>query len=330
MPTQAEIEQYQADVEELSLLAAASVATVVMAATEEDDPETDLVQAVPAVLEPYMSAATQLAMDWYRSLAREQPRTPPQAGRIVPIVGPTDRVSLLDALEFEPRPAELPPREQIEATIRWALYEPPEPEPADLPEPEQTAEVSEPEPEPERQPEPEAEPEPVEEPRARVVAAGEDSARARIIPAEANEQQARIISRLAGAADRYVKNAGRDTITENANAEGVRWERHAQPDACAFCRMLATRGPAYLTKATASRVGASGRVRGSRSEGEKYHDDCGCVPVPVRAGDVYEPPEYVEAWLEQYEQAYSLANGNYKKILAAMRAAEKEAGGSTH
>lgn len=302
MPSQAELEEYQQDVEELSAVAVAEITALVMAVS--GDEEDSLVRAIPTALERYMTSATVLAMNWYRGLAREQP-LPPESipGAPQPILGPTDRISLLDAQDFQPRPAELPPREQLESTIWWALSKSTRPEPEQEPDEPQ-------EPEPQK---------PAEEPTG-----------ARVIPAEATEQQAQVISRLAGATQRYVTNAARDTITENADAEGVRWARHAQPDACAFCRLLATRGPDYLTKESASVVGASGRVRGSRKQGESYHDDCGCVPVPVRAGDAYTPPEYVAPWTQQYEEAYAAAGGNYKKILAAMRAAEKAQGGSSH
>lgn len=378
MPTQAEIEQHQQDIEELSALAVAAMATVVLAAGEEDDEEATLLAAIPATLEPYMSAAAQLAAEWYRGLAREEPRPPARTeSRVPPIVGPADRKSLLDALEFEPRPAELPPREQIEATVRWAMHQP-------TPEPPRDAEEESPEAPKEQAEEPRREDAPSrqteqprasqqsdtprlsarvtvgaaavpipasaartaapaqevaqeahaqeEPPRARVVSADETSSRAGIIPAEATEEQARTISRLAGATQRYVHSAARRTITDNAFREDVRWARHAQPDACAFCRMLATRGPDYRTKATASKVGASGRVRGSRASGDDYHDDCGCVPVPVRSSDSYEPPDYIADWTEQYYAAVDVVGNAYDTaaILAVMRAAEKENGGSSH
>lgn len=322
MPSQAEIEEHQQDIEELSAVAVAEVAALVMAMSGDgDEDKQSLVDAVPVALERYMVSAGVLAANWYRGLARERPRAPEaEPTAVAPIVGPTDRISLLDAQDFQPRPAELPPREQIESTVWWALSEPTEPEPVG-------AEELEPEDTSSDQAEPAETAE--EEPRARVLPA-EESAHARVIPAEATEQQARVISRLAGATQRYVTGAARDTVTQNATAEGVRWARHAQPEACAFCRLLATRGPDYLTKESASIVGASGRVRGSRKKGESYHDDCACVPVPVRAGDAYQPPEYVGNWTAQYEAAYEAAGGNYKKILAAMRAAEKSQGGSTH
>lgn len=50
-----------------------------------------------------------------------------------------------------------------------------------------------------------------------------------------------ILSRLAGSAKRMVYDGSRDTVTTNAQQQGIRWARVAQPGACAFCRMLATK-----------------------------------------------------------------------------------------
>lgn len=345
MPSQAEIEQYQQDVEELSALAVAEITAVVVALSGEDD-ET-LVSAVPPVLEPYMAAAADLATSFYRGLAREEPREPKQRkGAPEPMSGPTGRVALLDAAEFEPRPAALPPREQIEATVWWALAAEREPEAQrEEAEPEVgsrdgvAAEVREPrEPSEAREPEPASEPEPVEPehpaeetPRARVVPAEEAEQQARVVAPEEEQPRARVIARLSGATQRYVTTAARDTITENADREGVRWARHAKPDACAFCRLLATRGTDYLTEESAKFVG-TGRIRGPRKKGEEYHDDCQCEPVAVRAGDTYEPPDYVTAWDSQYEKAVATAGNrfNTRAILAEMRRLERQEGGSRH
>jgi hypothetical protein len=49
------------------------------------------------------------------------------------------------------------------------------------------------------------------------------------------------LSRLSGSTKRMVYDASRDTVVTNAQQQGVRWARVAQPDACAFCRMLATK-----------------------------------------------------------------------------------------
>lgn len=45
------------------------------------------------------------------------------------------------------------------------------------------------------------------------------------------------------------------------------------------------------------------RDRGIRALGDKYHDDCHCIAVPVRPGGSYEPPEYVEQWERDYVDA---------------------------
>lgn len=360
MPSQDEIDQHQQDVEELSTLAVAAVTAVVLAASGDED-HRSLVKAVVAAMEPYLVAAGELAVDWYRSLGR---RPQPEAERVVSpqrapavVVGPTDRMALLDAADFVPRPAALPVPEQLESTVEWALGAPDpvappavtEPVPAE-PVPAELAVT-----EPARRPpasdttttsraaaiEPELEPEPPL--RARVVAPADGEAGARVVAATSGrqraqviaaspEQQAVVLARLEGATQRYVTSAARDTITENADREGVRWVRHAKADACAFCRMLASRGPEYLTKESADVVvGRRGRPRGKRKLGEQYHDFCQCEPVAVRAGDSYTPPDYAADWELQYFKAVAEVGNSRdtRAILAAMRAAERERGGST-
>lgn len=103
-----------------------------------------------------------------------------------------------------------------------------------------------------------------------------------------------------------VYDASRETVVANAGAENVRWVRNAQPDACAFCRVLATRPPVYLSKQSAERVVGRGIIptaRGKRKLGEKYHDHCRCIGIPIRADHIWLPPKYVQQWQEDYEQA---------------------------
>lgn len=129
------------------------------------------------------------------------------------------------------------------------------------------------------------------------------------------------LDRLAGSAKRMVYDAARDTIVDNASQEKVRWARYAQPDACAFCRVLATRSGDALYRSEHSAqfvVGRGGQPRGSRKLGEKYHDHCRCLPFPVREGD-YEPPDYTQQWQKQYEDARKAGNYGLKTILAHMR-----------
>lgn len=77
------------------------------------------------------------------------------------------------------------------------------------------------------------------------------------------------ITTTAGAVARHVEQAGRDTIITASERDPltVRWARvPTGPRPCAFCWMLASRGPAYRPQA--------GEVR-------EWHDGCRCVAVPV-------------------------------------------------
>lgn len=50
-------------------------------------------------------------------------------------------------------------------------------------------------------------------------------------------------------------------------------------------------------------AGGSGQTRGQQKLGEKYHDNCHCIAVPVRDGDFYEAPDYVAEWEQNYINA---------------------------
>lgn len=316
MPSQADVEQFQNN---LNLLTAAAVAEATrVAASVATDPvdkmEAVLVAAIPVLLQKYITAASQLATVFYQRSGpgggpapAAIPAQPPSAGTII-----TPRA--LDAAPARPTPRSTPtPAAQpsvpeslrrgqlIGATDRRSIAaaEAFQPHPVDPP------------------------------PRAQI----ESSVRWSMRPAREPEGavDSTVTSRLTGMVQRHVANAARDTISENADLEGAKWYRLAQPDACAFCRMLAIRGPDYLTEVSAVRVvgrrsksrGRAGELlgvqRGTRALGEKYHDDCRCVPVAVRPGDTWEQPDYLDDWTEQYLKAAANSNGTTKSILAEMR-----------
>lgn len=173
------------------------------------------------------------------------------------------------------------------------------------------------------------------------------------------------LSRMSGSLQRTIFDGARDTIVLNVENTGSRWVRHAQPDACAFCRMLATRHSdrrswyrssrsaldvvgrsVNLTSADQRAIAAGqaateellerresysrgsrrgqGRVRaqrGSRAVGSTgYHDFCRCTAVEVHAGQEYAPPEYVQAWDDEYQKARANAGkSDMRSILAAWR-----------
>ena len=107
--------------------------------------------------------------------------------------------------------------------------------------------------------------------------------------------------------------------------------------------MVATRGAVYTSESAASRVGGRGvdestnigrrrggrargiRARGNQSIGDKYHDHCHCIAVPVRPGQSYNPPSYVEEWEAEYTRARQAADGvDAKSILSAWRKLQPE------
>lgn len=110
-----------------------------------------------------------------------------------------------------------------------------------------------------------------------------------------NSAPDQFITRLVGAATRHLFNRSRETVTENTRREGVRWARQAHANACAFCRLSASRGPVY-----SSRLAVAGSAGSGGSAG--YHNHCRCVAVPVRGSKPYTPPDYQLKWDEQYDQ----------------------------
>lgn len=87
--------------------------------------------------------------------------------------------------------------------------------------------------------------------------------------------KAKALVDVTGAASRHVMNGGRQLVTEATDMDelAVGFARVTDDDPCAFCAMLASRGPAYNSRATAFRTTARSKKRGP---GKEYHDHCGC------------------------------------------------------
>lgn len=100
---------------------------------------------------------------------------------------------------------------------------------------------------------------------------------------------------MAAITDRIIAEADRAAIEVSVEADPAepRWARVAQPGACAFCALLASRGPAYRTEETA----------GLAKHGRRYHEHCGCVATPVWPDETFELPDYAEPWIDAYDQA---------------------------
>lgn len=153
------------------------------------------------------------------------------------------------------------------------------------------------------------------------------------------------LSRVSGGLSRIVFDQARDTTVAAVELDpaGPTYARHASANACAFCKMLATRGATYTSAESAATVVGRGtdvstnigrtrgrkalgiRERGTQSLGAKYHDHCKCTAIEVFPGETYEEAPYVHEWRETYNES-RVFGGKYgaidvKATLAEMRKA---------
>lgn len=113
------------------------------------------------------------------------------------------------------------------------------------------------------------------------------------------EQAAReAAAQAAGAAGRHVLEGSRRTNLElvRNDEEAIGWIRVTDGDPCAFCAMLASRGPKYRNKLSATTVVDP---NAKRALGEQYHDNCACTAEPMFSRAQAWPPlnrEFRELW----------------------------------
>jgi hypothetical protein len=157
------------------------------------------------------------------------------------------------------------------------------------------------------------------------------------------------ISRMAGTAQRAIYDGERNTTAANARRNGMRWVRVARPDACAFCRLLASRAAAGETysgsgvqlkidpdtglpfedrRKTAVVYGRR-RTGSKQATGKEYHDHCHCTAKAIPSG--VDPMDYLSEtepqaadlaaqWSNEYDKAAKAAgSGDPKKILTEWR-----------
>lgn len=129
------------------------------------------------------------------------------------------------------------------------------------------------------------------------------------------------LARLAGGSQRLIRRAERDTITSNVRRDPAtpRYVRVPSADACAFCLMLASRGPVYQAESAREVVGRGvrqwdrpgrrgpsrivdrvGGRRGSRQLGEPYHDNCRCRTQPVWS--MHDVPDINRRLADEWDQ----------------------------
>jgi len=97
-----------------------------------------------------------------------------------------------------------------------------------------------------------------------------------------------LFTRTAGAVTRLVFRGGRDTIVGSvvADKQALGWFRVTDGDPCAFCALLAGRGPVFKTEQSAS---------------FEAHDHCGCTAMPLWPGTKL--PAATQRYRDIYERA---------------------------
>lgn len=168
--------------------------------------------------------------------------------------------------------------------------------------------------------------------------------RAADLPQHVVDREFRAITGNLGVwANKATHMASRNLIVESAGYAGSRWRRVTDGNPCAFCAMLAARGPVYLTRESAGHVvgremgrgtkhyrstgkvsygGPADRRRGTRDIGERYHDRCGCTVEEV-TGD-WSPTAEEQRFVNLYRDALERLQdqdqpASTTNILGAMR-----------
>jgi hypothetical protein len=122
----------------------------------------------------------------------------------------------------------------------------------------------------------------------------------------------RAVSRMVGSTQRAIYDADRETTVQNAGRAGMSYVRVARPNACAFCRLLASRaanGETYSASGVIKKIDPEtgkpfkdgrlttvvfGRSRRNSKQkaGKEYHDFCHCVAQAIPRG--VDPMEYLQ------------------------------------
>ncbi|WP_288858150.1 ADP-ribosyltransferase [uncultured Corynebacterium sp.] len=135
-----------------------------------------------------------------------------------------------------------------------------------------------------------------------------------VMPDASNRRDQQIVNRIADElgrrVSRHVVSAGRQAVADATHNGSARFKDTGRParvgyarvlsgrESCAFCAMLASRGPVYSDDTV---------VR--RRDGRRYHDGCDCVPVLVVEGQPWEGQQQAEALYEQWAK-HTTRNGH--------------------
>lgn len=104
------------------------------------------------------------------------------------------------------------------------------------------------------------------------------------------------------ATQKLVADRGRETLRQavKQDRQAVGYARAAALGACAFCRLMASRGMVYKTAGTAGQD-ANERFSGDASVA-KFHNDCHCAIIPVFRGQRFELSPHAAEWDRLYRE----------------------------
>ena len=122
---------------------------------------------------------------------------------------------------------------------------------------------------------------------------------AQLAPLEVRLDQAQ--KKAEGAVDRLVLSVGRETVRQAVHQDrgAIGYARAAALGACAFCKLMSSRGMVYATADTAGRE-ANERFLGDGAA--KYHNWCSCSIVPVFRGQRFQLSPHAARWDEIYRE----------------------------
>lgn len=109
---------------------------------------------------------------------------------------------------------------------------------------------------------------------------------------------------------KLVADQGRGTIQRavRQDRQAVGYARAASLGACAFCKLMASRGMVFKTSSSAGRD-ANDRFTGDASV-VKFHDNCHCSIIPVYRGQQFELSDHAQEWSRLYQEYAAQHSGS--------------------
>lgn len=103
--------------------------------------------------------------------------------------------------------------------------------------------------------------------------------------ASAKDAESRALALTSATATRLALDGGRATVVGTAKRVAIAYQRVTDGDPCAFCAMLASRGPVYHDVQAATETRVSRGYTGKAGNEDAYHNGCACMAAPVYSRD---------------------------------------------